>query len=370
MTPYKGNVAERRPRKAFRATARNAARHAGWATGGIMTTRTRRRIRARHLALAAAIPVGLMATMNASGAILAPIANTANALAGRKLFVNLASPAKKQADAWRKSRPADAELLSYIAAQPSARWITDWASDVRVAVSDIARDARDQGAVPVLVAYNIPHRDCGSYSAGGASDASRYHQWISDFAKGINGSHAVVVLEPDAVAGAGCLNAQQQSERFAMLRDAVGVLKDAGAFVYLDAGNSSWMSASVMADRLRQSGADRADGFALNVSNFFSTKDNVAFGNDLSKRLGGKHYIIDTSRNGNGGTSSKQWCNPAGQALGAAPTTNTGYPLVDAFMWIKVPGESDGTCNGGPAAGKWWPEYALGLAQRSAEATH
>ena len=36
------------------------------------------------------------------------------------------------------------------------------------------------------------------------------------------------------------------------------------------------------------------------------------------------------------------------------------YPLVDAFLWIKTPGESDGTCSGGPAAGKWWGEYALG----------
>jgi endoglucanase len=309
-----------------------------------------------------------MATMNTSGAILAPVANAANALAGRKLFVNIASPARKQADSWLKSRPADAQLLSYIAAQPTARWINEWAGDPGDAVSRITRDANGQGATPVLVAYNIPNRDCGSYSAGGASSASRYHEWIADFAKGFNGAHPVVVLEPDAVAGAGCLSKQQQSERFAMLRDAVGVLKDAGALVYLDAGHASWMSASVMADRLQEAGADRADGFALNVSNFQSTKDNVAFGNDLSRRLGGKHYIIDTSRNGTGGTADKQWCNPAGQALGAAPTTNTGYPLVDAFMWIKVPGESDGTCNGGPSAGKWWPEYALGLAQRSAGA--
>ena len=36
-----------------------------------------------------------------------------------------------------------------------------------------------------------------------------------------------------------------------------------------------------------------------------------------------------------------------------------------ALLWIKQPGESDGTCNGGPNAGQWWADYALGLAQRA-----
>jgi endoglucanase len=75
---------------------------------------------------------------------------------------------------------------------------------------------------------------------------------------------------------------------------------------------------------------------------------------------GGKHMVIDTSRNGNG--SNGQWCNPTGMALGNIPTTSTDQSLVDAYLWIKAPGESDGTCNGGPAAGSWWLEYALNLA--------
>jgi cellulase/cellobiase CelA1 len=37
-----------------------------------------------------------------------------------------------------------------------------------------------------------------------------------------------------------------------------------------------------------------------------------------------------------------------------------------SYFWIKRPGESDGTCNGGPPAGQWWADYALGLAQRAA----
>jgi endoglucanase len=35
---------------------------------------------------------------------------------------------------------------------------------------------------------------------------------------------------------------------------------------------------------------------------------------------------------------------------------------VDAYLWVKQPGASDGTCRAGaPPAGHWWPEYALQL---------
>jgi endoglucanase len=136
--------------------------------------------------------------------------------------------------------------------------------------------------------------------------------------------------------------------------------------VYLDAGNPRWKSAATMADRLTRAGVAGAQGFALNVSNFFATSENVSYGAQLSALVGGKHYVIDTSRNGLGPTADAQWCNPAGRALGERPTTQTGVPLVDAFLWIKSPGDSDGACDGAPAAGAWMPEYALGLAQRAA----
>jgi Cellobiohydrolase A (1,4-beta-cellobiosidase A) len=96
------------------------------------------------------------------------------------------------------------------------------------------------------------------------------------------------------------------------------------------------------------------------------TSDNITYGTAISSSVGGKHFVIDTSRNGLGATADSQWCNPDGRALGTAATTTTGNSLVDAFLWLKRPGESDGTCNGGPNAGGWWADYALGLAQRSA----
>ena len=102
------------------------------------------------------------------------------------------------------------------------------------------------------------------------------------------------------------------------------------------------------------------------MSNFFTTAEESRYGDAISALVGGKHYLIDTSRNGNGATADAQWCNPEGRALGQRPTTSTGNPLVDAYLWIKVPGESDGSCNGNPRSGTWMPEYALGLAQRAA----
>jgi len=61
--------------------------------------------------------------------------------------------------------------------------------------------------------------------------------------------------------------------------------------------------------------------------------------------------VVDVSRNGIGPPpdrrdSDEEWCNPAHQALGAPPTTSPGLPGVDALLWIKRPGESDGKCGG------------------------
>lgn len=281
-----------------------------------------------------------------------------NPISGEKLFVDPASNARRQADSWRTSRSQDARAIDVIAQQPQAFWINEWAGNPRNAVKKIVSQVGRADALPVLVAYNIPNRDCGSHSAGGARDGAAYQRWIREFAAGLSGRKSVVVVEPDALAGKCADGARSE-----LLRDAVQVLKAAGAAVYLDAGNPNWIAAKVMSERLKQAGVAQADGFALNVSNFYRNAENIAYGEQVSRLIGGKHFIIDTSRNGNG-SANGAWCNPRGSALGSAPTAQTGHPLVDAFLWIKRPGESDGRCNGGPNAGKWWGDYALQLAER------
>lgn len=287
-----------------------------------------------------------------------------NPLAGKKFYLDPQSKARRQAQAWRSSRPDDAAQMEKIADSPQAAWLTGGAQNVEGDVRNRMAAAKAQGTMPVFVAYNIPNRDVGQHSAGGGEDAAQYKAWVDKIAAAIKGDPAVVILEPDALAQADKLTPAQREERFAMMRQAVETLKKAGASVYLDAGNPEWKKPPEMAQSLKSAGIAGADGFALNVSNFFTTESNIAYGTALSAQLGGKHFVVDTSRNGLGPTPDRQWCNPAGRALGHEPTTATGNPLVDAFMWIKNPGESDGTDNGGLRAGEFMPDYALGLAKR------
>jgi endoglucanase len=224
------------------------------------------------------------------------------------------------------------------------------------------------------------------------------------------------------------------NDRFAMLNYAVDrltALPDTS--VYLDGTHSAWLGVGDIADRLVKAGVQRADGFFLNVSNYETTERQLKYDDWISKciyygtegpayarghfewcasqyypaspgdvstwaltdawyasnvgnvspdRLA--HFVIDTSRNGRGPWTPtagvtwpdpQTWCNPPDRGLGLRPTTNTGHPLADAFLWIKTPGQSDGQCDRGtgtghdpargavvdPAAGDWFPQQAVEL---------
>jgi endoglucanase len=257
-------------------------------------------------------------------------------------------------------------LIAKIAGQPQAFWFGDWSGDVQSAVGSVVSAAAAAGRVPALVAYDIPQRDCGSFSSGGARSSDAYRAWIRALAAGIGGRRAIVVLEPDSLAGIDCLSATDRATRLSLLADATRVLAaQANTYVYLDGGHDAWQPAATMASRLVQAGAGDAQGFALNVSNFRAQAGLVAYGQQVAAAIGVAHFVIDTSRNGLGPSLDGAWCNPPGRALGAKPGTPSDYRL-DWDLWVKRPGESDGACNGGPAAGVFWPNYADGLASRAA----
>jgi endoglucanase len=216
---------------------------------------------------------------------------------------------------------------------------------------------------------------------------------------------------------------------------------DRHALVYLDAGHSAWHAVGDIAQRLDRAGVRQFRGFSLNVSNYQPTDQLVEYGTWISKclyyannpaeggwRLGHydycasqyypatstdpstwhltdewyaanvdnaagaptsssqlAHFVVDTSRNGRGPWTTdtpypdkQDWCNPPGRGLGLRPTADTGNALVDAYQWVKTPGESDGQCNRGisgsttdpewggivdPPAGEWFPRQALQLAR-------
>ncbi|SDS72578.1 endoglucanase [Streptomyces sp. TLI_053] len=254
-------------------------------------------------------------------------------------------------------------IQSSIADVPLARWFGNWSGAVGTATAAYTRAAAAAGKRPVLVAYNIPDRDiCAGQSGGGAGSAAEYRSWIGAFAAGIGSRPALVVLEPDSLGDESCMSPAQIAARNGLLNDALAQFraKAPNAWVYLDAGNPGWLSADTMARHLAAAGVAGAHGFSLNVSNYFTTAENTAYGNAVNAALRAtkgfsKPYVVDTSRNGNG--SDGTWCNPAGRRIGRRPQTGGGAELL---LWIKVPGESDGNCGVGTGStgGQFLPEVA------------
>ncbi|HEX8044686.1 glycoside hydrolase family 6 protein [Rhizobium sp.] len=270
---------------------------------------------------------------------------------------------------WVRQHPNDpraAQIAASIATVPMARWFGDWSGDISLAARAFVDKAAAKDQTPILVAYDIPNRDCAGESAGGAGGASAYRSWIDGFAQGIAKRKAIVIVEPDSIAQIDCLKtADARQTRLALLRYAVSRLhlNAPAADIYLDAGNVHWVPAATMAARLVEANIGDAKGFALNVSNFYTTEESVAYAKavnaTLADKLGHpKAVVIDTSRNGNG--SHGQWCNSAGAKLGERTRFLNGQILL---AWIKVPGNSDGKCGIGSSwrAGLFSPELAIRL---------
>ena len=277
-------------------------------------------------------------------------------VAGQRLFVDPTNSAAQWASN-NSTDPRAATIASEIGSQPIARWFGDWNGNVAADVAHYVDQAAAADEVPALVAYNIPDRDCGQHSSGGAANFAKYDAWISAFASGLGDSGAIIILEPDALALNGCAG----SDRNDALADAVATIKStcANCSVYLDAGHSNWVAPADMANRLIDAGVLASDGFFTNVSNYNATSNEAAFGNQVLNALGnpnGLGQVIDTSRNGNG--ANGEWCDAPGRAVGDDPTLQTGASNVDAFLWVKVPGEADGCIAG---AGQFVPDRAFEL---------
>lgn len=382
-------------------------------------------------------------------ALLAPVAiGQAADAPPPELFVDNRSTTVQAAEKLEGPAREDALLLASI---PSATWFAYGTPEtVEAQARDVTVRAEAAGKIPVLVAYNIPYRDCALYSAGGAADGEAYRAWIAGLAKGVGDRQAIIVLEPDglgvipwhrSLAGdlEGCRPEGQgepaAARRYDQLRGAVAILSALpNARVYLDGTGSSWLAPGEIASRLIRADIGKVAGFFLNVSNFESDARVVPYARwvsdcialvtggmdaracpsqfsaepfeqpDNRKRIdtayerlfakrglrrvpeAQKHALIDTSRNGQGSwkppagryRDAEVWCNPPGRGLGRRPTLATREPYVDGFLWIKVPGESDGECLRGtagpndpergvkaPSAGQWFADQARELIERA-----
>ncbi|MCM4084278.1 glycoside hydrolase family 6 protein [Paractinoplanes hotanensis] len=311
------------------------------------------------LSLAAALALVVPAVLiDAPAAHANPLGQT------NGFYVNtLSGPA-----AWVAANPQDgraAAIRSQIAQKPMASWFGNWSGNIADAVSAYVGAADAVDKLPILVAYNIPGRDaCGGHSGGGAGSVAAYDSWISSFAAAIADRPAVVILEPDSLGDFSCMGQAQINDRVGMLSRAAGQFraKAPNTWAYLDAGNPGWINAPTMAQRLNQAGVADAHGFALNVSNYFTTGENADYGDRLVSELRryghNKPFVIDTSRNGNG--SNGQWCNPPGRRIGTPSQLGGGAEML---LWLKTPGQSDGNCGvgSGSSAGQFLPEVAYKL---------
>ena len=273
---------------------------------------------APFLAVAAVAGMGLSADpVQVGPAPAVRLASEANPLAGLPFYVNPASKARVAADGVDPRSPE----LNAIANTPTAYWM-DQLSTPAVDAKYIAA-AQAAGAMPVLALYGIPHRDCGSFAAGGFGSADAYRGWIDGVASAVGSGPAAIILEPDALAMADCLSGDQRQERFDLMRYAVDTLtRNPATAVYVDAGHSRWTSAEDMAARLNEVGVGKARGFSLNTANFFTTDEEIGYGDAISGLTNGAHYVIDTGRNGAG---------PVGRSdvLVQSEWTGTGCPADD-----------------------------------------
>ncbi|WIX98858.1 glycoside hydrolase family 6 protein [Amycolatopsis mongoliensis] len=269
---------------------------------------------------------------------------------------------------WVAANPGDsraAVIRDRIAAVPQARWFTTTnTGTVRGEVDTFVGAAAAAGKIPIMVVYDIPNRDCGGASGGGAPSHEAYRAWVDQVAAGLAGRPAVIVLEPDVLAiMTNCQSADQQAQTKASLSYAGKKLKAGStqAKVYFDIGHSAWLAPAEAAARLKSADVSAsADGISTNVSNYRWTADEIAYDKSVLNAVGDSRLraVIDTSRNGNGPAGS-EWCDPAGRAIGTPSTDQTADGQIAAYLWIKLPGEADGCI---AAAGQFVPQRAYDLA--------
>ncbi|MGA2924960.1 MAG: glycoside hydrolase family 6 protein [Solirubrobacteraceae bacterium] len=119
-------------------------------------------------------------------------------------------------------------------------------------------------------------------------------------------------------------------------------------------------------------GVDKVRGFYTNDTHLNWTTSELRWGDQVSALTHGAHYIVNTADNGRGPLlnpdpateGNEDLCNPPGRGAGPRPTTDPGLAHVDALLWVHVPGESSGSCNGGTPAGTFF------LARRLVEAAN
>jgi hypothetical protein len=272
------------------------------------------------------------------------------------------------------------ELLQKIANEPEAQRISNGAEGGNT--GDFTRKlfchnfTADPGGIPIISTYFLHE------VLGGCPTTAQIDAYMPLFKRHVNavlrwtGRRPVVyLLELDAIGSSGCISRigsmrtweaalRYEVDRFATLPHAV---------VYVEAGYSDGPRPRYSARILNAIHIRRIRGFFTNDTHENWTSREIKWGNAVSRMTHGAHFVINTAQNGHGPLHNRHprtegandLCNPPGRGLGPRPNTDTGFRHVDAFLWTHVPGNSSGSCNGGPPSGVFWPARAEHLAARA-----
>jgi endoglucanase len=321
-----------------------------------------------------------LATRNPANPLeLSPAPADGDLIRGAQFYVSPGASTGAGAAAISDLRAGDTaagRALDFIAQQPTAYrfWFFNTPADPAPNVARYLENAQyaQPGRVVELSTYSLVHAPCGS--TANPAFTRRYLAWVRGLAQGIGNFRVVMFFELDSLITTPCLTPAQRHQRLVeQLEPAITILEqDPHLVLYLDGGASDALTANVDAARLREAGVAHAQGFFLNSTHFQWDTTEVAYGQRISRMLGGMHFLVSSGVNGRGPLLNRHpryqgvedLCNPPGRGLGPI-STQTGYADVDGFLWFAPVGNSAGACvKGAPATSKFWPAYAVGLYQR------
>jgi endoglucanase len=284
-------------------------------------------------------------------------ATPGNPLAGHLWYVD------KQRGSWwlaLQTSPKAAAPLAAFADNPMGKTFGSFVSDPQIQVAQYIQRAEKEepGSIPFLNLGRIDDTSCPYPPTPAGFSESDIDNWVNLFSQGIGNARVMIIVETDRLTTIGCLPRWAQQRRYRELSYEVHTLhvNNPNSIVYIDAGSQDWgKNAWTMAQRLRLADVAEAQGFALGASHHDLTSLEVKFGLQISKLLGGKHFVVNTDSNGwgdkaHGHTEFSRFfhggCTPPGEGLGIQPTVDTGSPYVDAFVWAGTPGFEGGSCLG------------------------
>jgi cellulose 1,4-beta-cellobiosidase len=350
-----------------------------------------------------------------------------NPFVGTKFYIN--PEYVKEVEDAAAAAPDMAATIKKVEEFPTATWLVmnSFVAKIPKVLGEAEKQAASSGGKPMLsafVVYNLPNRDCAAKASSGelTIDNGGEQKYKTEFIDKIAAEfakypkqHIIVFLEPDSLPN---LVTNLTKKECAVAADvykkstayAIQKLSMPNVSIYMDIGHAGWLgwpgnldkAAKLFKDVLDQAGgADKIRGFVTNISNYNTVNsldgkklgptnpcpDELTYAKKLDAAftaigVSGKKFVIDTSRNGRPVRSTwSSWCNVKAAGLGPRPQASP-TPLIDAYFWVKPPGESDGTsdpksprmdpsCKSGdsmenaPEAGEWFQAYFIQLVKNA-----